>query len=80
MRTTLTVDNDLLEKVRKTAARQNKPVKAIINEALRLGLNQMQKAMPSKYTLQPKKLGRKAAFVGSSVSEILEQAESEKFK
>jgi hypothetical protein len=38
MRTTLTLDDDVLRLARRRAAEENRPLKAIVNEALRAGL------------------------------------------
>jgi hypothetical protein len=38
MRTTLTLDDDVLKTARRRAREQDRPLKEIINEALRLGL------------------------------------------
>ncbi len=38
MRTTLTLDEDVRERLRETAHRERKPFRAVVNEALRLGL------------------------------------------
>jgi hypothetical protein len=38
MRTTLTLDNDVLKAAKRRAREQDRPLKEIINEALRLGL------------------------------------------
>jgi hypothetical protein len=39
MRTTLTLDDDVLKMARRLAAADERPLKDVINEALRLGLN-----------------------------------------
>jgi hypothetical protein len=39
MRTTLTLDDDVLRTARRRAAAEERPLKDVINEALRLGLN-----------------------------------------
>jgi len=38
MRTTLTLNDDVLKMARQRAARENRPVRDIINESLRVGL------------------------------------------
>ena len=38
MRTTLTLQDDVLKLARQRAARENRPLKDVINEALRVGL------------------------------------------
>jgi len=43
MRTTLTLDDDVLEQARALAARLQTPFKTVINEALRAGLKEVEK-------------------------------------
>ena len=38
MRTTINLDDDLLDKARESARRMRKPFRAVVNEALRVGL------------------------------------------
>lgn len=38
MRTTLTLDDDILKRARKKAAEEGRPLKEVINDALRFGL------------------------------------------
>jgi hypothetical protein len=38
MRTTLTIDDDLLDRLRQEAARTRRPVRELLNERLRVGL------------------------------------------
>jgi len=80
MRTTLTVDNDLLDKARKAAERQRKPVKTIINDALRLGLEKMRTDTPKPYILKPRKLSRHASLLDAKINDLLEHAEGNRFK
>jgi hypothetical protein len=42
MRTTVTIDDDLMERLQRQARRARLPFKAIINRALRLGLERLQ--------------------------------------
>ena len=43
MRTTLSVDEDVLEKARALAGRLRVPFKTVVNEALRRGLSEIEK-------------------------------------
>ena len=47
MRTTLTIDDDVIEALQKAAGRARVPFKTIVNRALRLGLERLQ-AKPSR--------------------------------
>jgi len=44
MRTTLTIDDDLMERLQREAAHGRVPFKAVVNRALRLGLERMRPA------------------------------------
>ena len=53
MRTTLTIDDSIMKAARQRAAREGRPLKAVIGDALRLGLGLMQKsgAKPGRFKL-----------------------------
>ena len=75
MRTTLTLDKDVAEQAKKLMTRLGKPFKQVVNEALRLGMQQLQKppkAKPYRYT--PHKMGRPAIDL-ANVQDVIEQIE-----
>jgi hypothetical protein len=41
MRTTLTIDDDVLDRLKREARRSRRPLKAVVNDALRSGVDQM---------------------------------------
>ena len=57
MRTTLTLDDDLAAALRKEAQRSGRPLKRIVNEALRAGLAARRAKAPRRYRLGPVSLG-----------------------
>ena len=57
MRTTLTIDQDLAEALRKKASRARKPFKQVVNEALRAGLAAQEAPPRRRYRLKPVPLG-----------------------
>lgn len=78
MRTTLSIDDDVLEKARAAAAKRRLPFRTVINEALRAGLKSL--AMASEtvpYRTEPHKLGLKAGRNLDNVQELLAQIEGE---
>jgi hypothetical protein len=82
MRTTLTLEDDvdaLLARVRKT---QKKTLKATVNEALRLGLEQMVSPRKAKkrYRTGTASLGRCLVANLDDVGEVLAIAEGESFR
>ena len=82
MRTTLTLDDDVaaaLERLRKT---RNIGFKALVNEALREGLKQMQArtSRRERFHTQPVDLGRLRIGGLDNIGEALAVAEGEPFK
>jgi hypothetical protein len=54
MRTTLTLDDDVLEMARRRAREQERPLKDVVNEALRRGLVMGEHRRPPAYTFRLK--------------------------
>lgn len=78
MRTTLTIDDDVLDKARSVAARRHAPFRLVVNEALRAGLQAAEKSAESRpYQTHPHKLGLKAGRSLDNIQELLAQIEGE---
>lgn len=78
MRTTLTLDPDVSAKARKGAAKLGKSLKATINAALRLGLDQMLKPPQAKpYRTKGTPMGLIPGHSYDNISELLAIAEGE---
>ncbi len=78
MRTTLTLDPDVAAKARKGAARLGKPLKEVINAALRIGLDQVLAPPPAKaYRTVARPLGLRRGFSYDNIGELLARAEGE---
>jgi Bacterial antitoxin of type II TA system, VapB len=54
MRTTLTLDDDVLKAAKRLAREQDRPLKDVINEALRHGLARADARRPPAYTFRLK--------------------------
>ena len=81
MRTTLTIADDVLERARAVSAKLGKPFKAIINEALRAGLDQVEKpAKQCRYQTSPHKMGLRQGHNLDNIQELLAQIEGEDFR
>jgi len=81
MRTTLTLDHDVADKTRALARSLGKPFKAVVNEALRLGLQQVEKpAKRQRYQTQPRAMGLRQAYSLDNIQELLAQVEGEDFR
>jgi len=78
LRTTLSIDDDVLEKAKSAAAKRRLPFRTVINEALRAGLKTMATppdAVP--YQTKPHKLGLKTGRNLDNIQELLTQIEGE---
>ena len=78
MRTTLTIDNDVLERARAISAKLRTPFKTVINEALRVGLDHVeQPAKRRLYKTKPHAMGLKAGRNIDNIQGLLAQIEGE---
>ena len=78
MRTTLSIDDDVLERARVVAAKLNTPLKTIVNEALRAGLDHVEKpAKLRRYKTKPHKMGLRQGRNLDNIQELLAQVEGE---
>lgn len=78
MRTTLSIDDDVIEKARAIAAKLRKPFRMIVNEALRAGLDQVaQPAKQRKYETEPHAMGLCAGRNLDNIEELLARVEGE---
>ena len=78
MRTTLTIDDDVMERARAIAAKLRTPFKTIINAALRAGLDQVeQPAKQRRYKTKPHEMGLRQGHNLDNIQELLAQIEGE---
>jgi hypothetical protein len=78
MRTTLTLDNDVLDRARSVATKLHTPFRLVVNEALRAGLQAVEApAITRPYHTQPRKLGLKAGRNLDNIQELIAQVEGE---
>ena len=78
MRTTLSIDDDVLDEARALAERTNKPFRVIVNEALRKGLQALEvPARRKPYLTQPRPLGLRAGVQIDNVQELLSLLDGE---
>ena len=81
MRTTLTLDEDVAQKTRNLAKRMKKPFKNVVNEALRLGLDQVEQPLKrQKYRTDPHEMGLREGHNLDNIQELLAQVEGEDFR
>lgn len=78
MRTTLAIDDDVLDRARQLAGRLRTPFRCVVNEALRAGLSIAEKpALTRPYLTRPKKMGLKAGKSLDNIQELIAQMEGE---
>ncbi len=81
MRTTLTLDEDVGERLRETAHRERKPLRAVVNEALRLGLGLRARAVMEVEPFEVRTF--RSSFVGGidegRLNQLADQLEAEAF-
>lgn len=78
MRTTLSIDDDVLEKAKAAAAKRRLPFRTVINEALRAGLKTLgHSPQAAPYRTHARKLGLKAGRNLDNIQELLAQVEGE---
>jgi len=78
MRTTISIDDDVMERAHAVADKLGMPFKTIVNEALRNGLDQVeQPAKQRSYKTKPHKMGLRAGRNIDNIQELLAQIEGE---
>jgi hypothetical protein len=79
MRTTITLDDDVAALLKRLRASSKKPLKELINAALRKGLAQLEKPPQCAYKVSPLAVGRCLVDSLDNVAEALAIAEGEAF-
>ena len=78
MRTTLTLDEDVAEKTKKLSVKLKKSFKTVINDALRLGLAQVEKPMKRRhYRTRAHAMGLREGYNLDNIQELLARIEGE---
>ena len=78
MRTTISIEDDVLERARVIAKKLDTPFKDVVNEALRSGLDQVeQPAKQRVYKMKPHKMGLLPGHNIDNIQELLAQIEGE---
>ena len=81
MRTTLNLDDDVLDRARAIAARLHAPFRQVVNEALRAGLQAVEEpARARPYHTRPRKLGLKEGRSLDNIQELIAQIEGEEHR
>jgi hypothetical protein len=80
-RTTLTLDDDVREKLEIEMRNSGKSLKETVNEALRVGLVSRKKSVTSKpFKVRAKAMGLKPGYSYEKVWELIEKVEGSDYK
>lgn len=78
MRTTLTIDDDVLDRARLVAAQTGRPFRVVVNEALRAGLTQVAQVAPKEpYRTEPHAMGLRPGRNLDNLQELIATLEGE---
>jgi len=81
MRTTLTLDPDVAERIRQEVRRSGKALKAVVNEALRHGLGLTGKpARAPRFEVQARDLGIKSGVDRDRMNQLADELEAAEAK
>jgi hypothetical protein len=81
MRTTISLEDDVVEKARAAAVRLRAPFREVINEALRAGLEKVEApALERAYSTKSHKMGLKPGMNLDNIQELLARIEGENFR
>jgi hypothetical protein len=78
MRTTVTIEDDVLDKAKSVASKLHEPFRKVINEALRAGLDVVNEPTKRRaYCTQPHKMGLRTGRNLDNMQELLAQVEGD---
>lgn len=81
MRTTIVIDDDVLGRARMLANELNTSFRSVVNEALRTGLEQVEKpAKRRRYRTRPHSMGVRRGYNLDNIQELLAQTDGEDFR
>lgn len=76
MRTTLTLDDDVRARLEQESRRTGRPLKEVVNESLRLGLNASQTIKPKrKFVVRARNMGLRPGLSLECIASLIEQVE-----
>lgn len=78
MRTTLSLDDDVIDKARQVAEKLSTSFRAVVNEALRIGLREVEKPATVKpYRTVPRPMGLRTGYDLDNIQELISRIEGE---
>jgi len=77
LRTTLTLEEDVMDRLRGEAQRTGRPFKAVVNEAIRAGLERraLRASRGASFTIKPFDMGLKAGLELDDIEGLLDRLE-----
>ena len=77
MRTTLTISDDLADQIKERAGRLKCPVKTVINEALRLGLERLDQPRAKVFKTVPAHMGIRPGLNYDDIGTLLAETDAD---
>ena len=79
MRTTLTLESDVAQRIRNIMAEKKLTLKRVVNDALRAGLSTRKKERVMPFRVKPHAFGFKPGIDPDKLNQLLDQLEAEEF-
>ena len=79
MRTTLTLDPDVARQLKARAAAEELPLKEVVNRALRIGLNAVEKPPAKKFQVEPHSFQFKPGIDLDKLNQLVDELEVDEF-
>ncbi len=77
----MTLDEDVLDRARAVSRKLHAPFRRVVNEALRAGLNEVEKPPCCRsYQTRPHKMGLRHKYDLDNIAEVLAVAEGEDYR
>lgn len=74
-RTTLTLEDDVIDRLRGEVRRSGRPLKAVVNDAIRAGLDQRTARAPSRFIVRAQQLGLRKGLELDDIEGLLDRIE-----
>jgi hypothetical protein len=79
MRTTLTIEPDVAQKIRRRMAQEKRTLKQVVNEALRVGLSATARESKARFKVEPHSFGFKPGIDPNKLNQLIDDLEAEEF-
>jgi hypothetical protein len=77
MRTTISINDGLLEEVRELARRRKRPFREVLEQTIERGLSAGLEKPRRRVRLRTRRVGLKPAYLGLSMNQLYDQIEAE---